>query len=54
MPYIIGQAVSFALFKTYGIPSISRLLVQTNQLAHLDVAERRAEDTAILLSNCFI
>jgi hypothetical protein len=50
MPYIIGLSLSFALFKTYGIPTVSRLLVQTNQLAQLDVAGRRAEDTGVLTS----
>ena len=54
MPYIIGLSVSFALFRTYGIPTISRLLVQTNQLAQLDIAGRRAEDTGVLLSECFL
>ncbi|CAF0802559.1 unnamed protein product [Adineta ricciae] len=53
MPYISGLSISFALFKTYGIPSISRLLVQTDQLARLEVAGRRAEDTGVLLSECF-
>src|SRR5690349_19474622 len=47
MPYIITQSLSFALFRTYGIPTISRLLVYTNQLAG-----RRSEDTLVLLSEC--
>jgi hypothetical protein len=54
MPYTTGLSVSFALFKTYGIPSISRLLAQTNQLSRLDVAGRRAEDTSVLLFECFV
>lgn len=52
-PYMTELSLSFALFKTYGIPSISRLLVQTNQLCGLEVAGRRAEDTSVLLSECF-
>lgn len=52
MPYMMNLATSFALFKTYGIPTISRLLVQTNQLAQLDIAGRRAEDTATLIGEC--
>ncbi|UJR21696.1 hypothetical protein I4U23_024773 [Adineta vaga] len=52
MPYLIRTSLSFALFRTYGIPSIAHLLVQTNQLAHLDTAGRRAEDTGVLLSEC--
>lgn len=53
MPYLTRFSVSFALFKTYAIPTISRLLVKTNQLARLEVAGRRAEDTGVLLSECF-
>ncbi|UJR27619.1 hypothetical protein I4U23_008900 [Adineta vaga] len=53
MPYLTGLSISFALFKTYGIPSVSRLLVQTDQLARLDIAGRRAEDTGVLLAECF-
>ncbi|CAF0939241.1 unnamed protein product [Rotaria sordida] len=50
MPYLSQTSTSFALFKTYGIPTISQLLVRTNQLANLDVAGRRAEDTGVLIS----
>ncbi|CAF1061896.1 unnamed protein product [Adineta steineri] len=53
-PYTTELSVSFALFKTYGIPSISRLLAKTNQLAHIETAGRRAEDTSILLAECFL
>ncbi len=52
MPYIITTSLSFGLFRTYGIPTISHLLVQTNQLAQLDIAGRRAEDTSVLLGEC--
>jgi hypothetical protein len=31
-PYIMEKSLGFALFKTYGIPSISKLLNQTRQL----------------------
>jgi len=54
MPYITTISLSFALFRTYGIPSIAHLLVQTNQLAQLDTAGRRAEDTVVLLSECLL
>ena len=54
MPYMGALSASFALFKTYGIPTISRLLVQTNQLAQMDTAGRRAEDTAVLLNECIL
>lgn len=52
MPYMMVTSLQFALFRTYGIPTISRVLVQTNQLAQLDTAGRRAEDTAVLLNEC--
>lgn len=32
-PFIIQQSLGFALFRTYGIPTISKLLVQTRQLS---------------------
>ena len=54
MPYMGLLSTSFALFKTYGIPTISRLLVQTNQLAQLDTAGRRAEDTGVLLNESIL
>ncbi|CAF4738514.1 unnamed protein product [Rotaria sp. Silwood1] len=50
MPFLSRISTSFALFKTYGIPTISRLLVQTKQLTTLDVAGRRAEDTSVLIN----
>ncbi|CAF0720729.1 unnamed protein product [Adineta ricciae] len=53
MPYTITTALSFALFRTYGIPTIARLLAQTNQLVHLDTAGRRAEDTGVILGEFF-
>jgi len=31
-PFTMALSLSFALFRTYGIPSISKLLVQTKQL----------------------
>ena len=37
IPYTITTSLSFALFRTYGIPTISRLLVQTNELVRSDV-----------------
>jgi hypothetical protein len=54
MPYIMATSLSFALFRTYGIPTIAHLLVQTNQLAQLNIAGRRAEDTVVLLSECLL
>lgn len=32
-PFMAAQSLGFALFRTYGIPTISKLLVQTRQLS---------------------
>jgi hypothetical protein len=48
-PKIMGLSVIFALFKTYGIPSVSSLLVATGQLASPENASKRTADTAVLL-----
>lgn len=47
-PRIFASSVFFALFKTYGIPSISKLLVSTGQLQARH-ASKRAADTGLLL-----
>ncbi|KAI9771737.1 MAG: hypothetical protein M1839_002751 [Geoglossum umbratile] len=49
-PWTYGIAVFFALFKTYGIPTISSLLVATAHLSHPTTASKRAADTGILLT----
>lgn len=47
-----SAAMFFALFKTYGIPSVSRLLVSTGHFTHgLKAASRRAADTSVLICN---
>ena len=49
-PSTFSFATTFALFKAYGIPSISALLVQTNQLGGPSlVSSRRYVDTGALL-----
>ncbi|KAL8733566.1 MAG: hypothetical protein Q9166_001974 [cf. Caloplaca sp. 2 TL-2023] len=49
-PFTFPTATTFALFKTYGIPSISSLLVKTNQLAGPPlVSSKRYADTGALL-----
>ena len=50
-PSTFSLATTFALFKAYGIPSISALLVQTNQLAGspLTSSKRYADTGALLL-----
>ncbi|KAL8848862.1 MAG: hypothetical protein Q9221_006158 [Calogaya cf. arnoldii] len=49
-PFTFSAATTFALFKSYGIPSILSLLVQTNQLAGPPlVSSKRYADTGALL-----
>jgi hypothetical protein len=47
-PYIVTNALSFALFKTFAVPSISALLAHTRQFEAKDVG-RRYDDTDLLL-----
>ncbi|KAK6542646.1 hypothetical protein TWF694_006589 [Orbilia ellipsospora] len=53
-PRVFSASVFFALFKTYGIPSISKLLVQTGQLANETTTSKRAADTGVLLVEAVI
>ena len=48
-PKTMGLSIIFALFKTYGIPSVSSLLVATGQLANVETASKRTADTGVLL-----
>lgn len=50
MPIIMYLSLSFALFKTYGIPSISKILIATKQLSSAAFISRRYSDTGILIS----
>lgn len=49
-PWISKKALSFALFRTYGIPAISKLLCETQQLGKVEYASRRYADTSILIA----
>ncbi|KAF3047896.1 hypothetical protein E8E11_009537 [Didymella keratinophila] len=49
-PWMSKKAMSFALFKTYGIPTISKLLCETQQLGREQYAGRRFADTSILIT----
>ncbi|KAF6829988.1 hypothetical protein CPLU01_07603 [Colletotrichum plurivorum] len=49
-PIMFYGSVSFALFKTYGIPTISKLLVATSQLSGEATASKRRTDTGVLMS----
>lgn len=48
-PFTFTKALQFALFRTYGIPSVSKLLVATSQLSDVATASKRYADTAVLI-----
>ena len=43
------KSLEFGLFKTYGIPSISKILVKSRQLLDKDQIAKRYEDTDLLI-----
>lgn len=47
-PWDLNQALSFALFRTYAVPSIGRLLHETGEFT--ERTQKRYEDTALLLA----
>lgn len=49
-PFTTEKAAQFALFRTYGIPSISKLLCETKQLSEPATASKRYADTVILIN----
>ncbi|KAI4694568.1 hypothetical protein J4E81_006165 [Alternaria sp. BMP 2799] len=53
-PVVFQTSTFFALFKTYGIPSISKLLVATGQLSCPETASKRAADTATIMTEAII
>lgn len=50
MPLLLNKALAFALFKTYGIPTISGLLAATRELGSAEKVARRYADTEILIA----
>ncbi|MDW4574066.1 oxygenase MpaB family protein [Microbacterium sp. M3] len=46
-PWDLNQALSFALFRTYAVPSIGRLLDETGEFAR--ATQKRYDDTSLLL-----
>ncbi|KAK6338158.1 hypothetical protein TWF696_001629 [Orbilia brochopaga] len=48
-PKMMRLSLQFALFRTYGIPTISSLLWKTRQLAQRSTAHRRYVDTSVLI-----
>ena len=53
-PFISFTSLEFALFKTYGIPTISSLLAATGQLSESATADRRFIDTGLLIASMVI
>ena len=49
-PRLYYTSLQFALFKTYGIPTISKLLVATKEFSTSKKASKRYADTTILIS----
>ncbi|KAK7606023.1 hypothetical protein JOL62DRAFT_560556 [Phyllosticta paracitricarpa] len=47
-PLLANRSLEFALFRTYGIPTISRLLVATKQLSTPEFAPKRYVDTEVI------
>ena len=52
-PFIFQKALQFALFRTYGIPSISKLLVQTTEFSSASTASKRYVDTEVLVAEIY-
>ncbi|KAI4164667.1 MAG: hypothetical protein LQ342_001641 [Letrouitia transgressa] len=48
-PFTFEKALQFALFRTYGIPSVSKLLVSTAQFSSAATASKRYTDTVVLI-----
>jgi hypothetical protein len=52
-PVLFEKGLAFALFRTYGVPTISELLVKTTQLSAPKTVPKRYADTAILMSDMY-
>jgi hypothetical protein len=48
-PFTFEKALQFALFRTYGIPSVSKLLTSTTELSASTTACKRYSDTSLLI-----
>ena len=48
-PALFERGLQLALFRTYGIPSISKLLAQTAQLSTIENVGKRYADTAVII-----
>ena len=52
-PALFEKGLQLALFRTYGIPSISKLLVQTAQLSTSENVAKRYADTAVIITEIY-
>lgn len=52
-PALFEKGLQLALFRTYGIPSISKLLVNTAQLSTTENVAKRYADTAVIISEIY-
>ena len=52
-PALFEKGLQLALFRTYGIPSISKLLVQTAQLSTNENVAKRYADTGVILAEIY-
>ncbi|KAI5832654.1 hypothetical protein K523DRAFT_413994 [Schizophyllum commune Tattone D] len=50
MPLLMTMALKFALFQTYAVPSMSKLLLATRELASRETVSKRVADTELLLT----
>ena len=50
-PFTYEKGLQFALFRTYGIPTISKLLVQTTEFSKEKTATKRYVDTVVLIAD---
>jgi hypothetical protein len=51
-PWDVQQALSFALFRTYAVPSIGRLLFDTGEFT--ERTQKRHDDTALVLESVLV
>ena len=52
-PSLYEKGLQMALFRTYGIPSVSKLLVGTKQLSTSENVGKRYADTGVLISELY-
>jgi hypothetical protein len=52
LPWDLNQALSFALFRTYAVPSIGRLLFETGEFTGR--TQKRYDDTVLLLEDALV